>query len=147
MVINLIIFIILGVISYKICDKSFLEKETTKSIKDSTKIIFRISFILSNLILAFIILYIILPVYNFDIILWKLFLTFFSFYFFYFLPFYLIYKTFFIWVIAIIMLFCVSRNFIIFVIIYFSNRSMNKFSKAFFNSISRFGTHFKIRYF
>ena len=92
MVINVIIFIIVGVISYKICDKSFLEKETTKSIKDSTKIIFRLSFILSNLILAFIILYIILPVYNIDIILWKLFLTFFSFYFFYFLPFYLIYN-------------------------------------------------------
>ena len=94
MVINIIIFIIVGIISYKICDKSFFEKETIKNISISTIIIFRISFILSNLILTFIILYIILPVYNFDIILWKLFLTFFSFYFFYFLPFYLIYNLF-----------------------------------------------------
>ena len=92
MVINLIILIIISIISYKICNKSFLEKEELKGINRWTVIIFQISFILSNLVITFIILYIILPVNNYDIILWKLFLTFFSFFFFYFLPFYLIFN-------------------------------------------------------
>ena len=92
MVINLIILIIISIISYKICNKSFLEKEELKGINRWTVIIFQISFILSNLVIAFIILYIILPVNNYDIILWKIFLTFFSFFFFYFLPFYLIFN-------------------------------------------------------
>ena len=91
MVINIIILIIISIISYKICNKSFLEKAESKNIRKSTIIIFQISFILCNLIISFIILYIILPVNNFDLILWKLFLSFFSFFFFYFLPFYLIY--------------------------------------------------------
>ena len=91
MVINIIILIIISFISYKICSKSFLEKVESKNIRKSTIIIFQISFILCNLIISFIILYIILPVNNFDLILWKLFLSFFSFFFFYFLPFYLIY--------------------------------------------------------
>ena len=92
MVINLIILIIISIISYKICNKSFLEKEELKGINRWTVIIFQISFILSNLVITFIILYIILPVNNYDIILWKLFLAFFSFFFFYFLPFYLIFN-------------------------------------------------------
>ena len=92
MVINLIILIIISIISYKICNKSFLEKEELKGINRWTVIIFQISFILSNIVITFIILYIILPVNNYDIILWKLFLTFFSFFFFYFLPFYLIFN-------------------------------------------------------
>ena len=83
MVINLIILIIISIISYKICNKSFLEKEELKGINRWTVIIFQISFILSNIVITFIILY---------IILWKLFLAFFSFFFFYFLPFYLIFN-------------------------------------------------------
>jgi len=92
MVINLIILIIISIISYKICNKSFLEKEELKGINRWTVIIFQISFILSNLVITFIILYIIFPVKNYDITLWKIFLIFFSFFFFYFLPFYLIFN-------------------------------------------------------
>ena len=92
MVINLIILIIISLISYKICNKSFLEKEELKGINRWTVIIFQISFILSNLVITFIILYIIFPVKNYDITLWKIFLIFFSFFFFYFLPFYLIFN-------------------------------------------------------
>lgn len=92
MLINLIILIIISFISYKICDKSFHEKEELKNSSKITIIIFRISFILCNLITAFIILYILFPINNYDIYFWKFFLTLFSSYFFYFLPFYLIYN-------------------------------------------------------
>ena len=92
MVINLIILLIISYISYKICNKSFLEKEGLKGINKITIIIFQMSFILSNLIITFIILFIILPVNDYDLLLWKLFLIFFAFFFFYFLPFYLIYN-------------------------------------------------------
>ena len=92
MVLNLIFLIIISVISYKIGNKTFLEKEELKNINNWTKIFFQISFVLSNLIISFIVLYIILPVNYYDIILWKIFLIFLSFFFFYFLPFYLIYN-------------------------------------------------------
>ena len=92
MVINLIILIIIGFISCKIGKKSFLDKKELKSISKWTKIIFQISFVLSNLIITFIILYILLPLNQYDIILWKSFLIFVSFFFFYFLPFYLLYN-------------------------------------------------------
>jgi len=88
---------LLGIISYAcyiLCNKSFLVKEEFKNVERSTIIIFQISFILSNLVISFIILYAIFPINTFDMFLWKFFLTLFSLYFFYFLPFYLIYKTF-----------------------------------------------------
>ena len=87
MVINLIILIVTSFISYKIGNKSFLEKKELQGINKWTKIFFQISFVLSNLVITFIILYIILPVNQYDIMLWKLFLIFLSFFFFYFLPF------------------------------------------------------------
>ena len=93
-VINLIILFAISFASYKIANKSFLEKDELKGINKWTIIIFQTSFILSNLIISFIVLYIILPVNKYDILLWKLFLTFFSFFFFYSLPFYLIYNLF-----------------------------------------------------
>ena len=86
------LLIIISIISYIICNKSFLEKEEFKGISKTAVIIFQTSFVLSNLIITFIILFIILPVNDYDLILWKLFLTIFSFFFFYFLPFYLIYN-------------------------------------------------------
>ena len=92
MLINLIILIVTSFISYKIGNKSFLEKKELQGINKWTKIFFQISFVLSNLVITFIILYIILPVNQYDIMLWKLFLIFLSFFFFYFLPFYLLYN-------------------------------------------------------
>ena len=94
MVINIIILAIISYISYMICNKSFLLKEEFKNAEQTTIIIFQISFILSNLVITFILLYMLFPVNNFDLLLWKSFLTLFSFFFFYFVPFYLIYKTF-----------------------------------------------------
>ena len=92
MLINIVILAIIGFACYKICNKSFFDTKEFKSVEKYTIIIFQISFILSNLVISFIMLYIILPVNNFDIYLWNFFLTFFSLFFFYFLPFYLIYK-------------------------------------------------------
>ena len=94
MLLNLVISFIIGFICYIISNNSFLAKEELKGIKIWTKIIFRISFILSNLVTTYIVLYIIFPVNKYDLLLWKLFLTFFSFFFFYSLPFYLIYTLF-----------------------------------------------------
>ena len=94
MVINLVILGIISYASYILCNKSFLVKEEFQNVERTTIIIFQISFILSNLVISFILLYAIFPINNFDMFLWKFFLTLFSFYFFYFLPFYLIYKTF-----------------------------------------------------
>ena len=94
MVINIILLGIISYACYILCNKSFLVKEEFKNVERSTIIIFQISFILSNLVISFIILYAIFPINTFDMFLWKFFLTLFSFYFFYFLPFYLIYKTF-----------------------------------------------------
>lgn len=94
MVINIILLGIISYACYILCNKSFLVKEEFKNVERSTIIIFQISFILSNLVISFIMLYAIFPINTFDMFLWKFFLTLFSFYFFYFLPFYLIYKTF-----------------------------------------------------
>ena len=94
MVINIILLGIISYACYILCNKSFLVKEEFKNVERSTIIIFQISFILSNLVISFIILYAIFPINTFDMFLWKFFLTLFSLYFFYFLPFYLIYKTF-----------------------------------------------------
>ena len=94
MVINIILLGIISYACYILCNKSFLVKEEFKNVEHSTIIIFQISFILSNLVISFIMLYAIFPINTFDMFLWKFFLTLFSLYFFYFLPFYLIYKTF-----------------------------------------------------
>ena len=94
MVINIILLGIISYTCYILCNKSFLVKEEFKNVERSTIIIFQISFILSNLVISFIMLYAIFPINTFDMFLWKFFLTLFSLYFFYFLPFYLIYKTF-----------------------------------------------------
>ena len=94
MVINIMLLGIISYACYILCNKSFLVKEEFKNVERSTIIIFQISFILSNLVISFIILYAIFPINTFDMFLWKFFLTLFSLYFFYFLPFYLIYKTF-----------------------------------------------------
>ena len=94
MVINIILLGIISYACYILCNKSFLVKEEFKNVERSTIIIFQISFILSNLVISFIMLYAIFPINTFDMFLWKFFLTLFSLYFFYFLPFYLIYKTF-----------------------------------------------------
>ena len=94
MVINIMLLGIISYACYILCNKSFLVKEEFKNVERSTIIIFQISFILSNLVISFIMLYAIFPINTFDMFLWKFFLTLFSLYFFYFLPFYLIYKTF-----------------------------------------------------
>ena len=56
MVINIIILAIISYISYMICNKSFLLKEEFKNAEQNTIIIFQISFILSNLVITFILL-------------------------------------------------------------------------------------------
>lgn len=82
MVINIILLGIISYACYILCNKSFLVKEEFKNVERSSIIIFQISFILSNLVISFIMLYAIFPINTFDMFLWKFFLTLFSFYFF-----------------------------------------------------------------
>ena len=98
MVIIIILLGLIGGLSFYLCDKVFGTTEQITQSKLLTKIIFQISFILSNLFLSCIIL----MIFNVDsfqtnqanLYLWKLFLIVFSVFFYYLLPFYLIYNFF-----------------------------------------------------
>lgn len=94
MIILIILLCLIGGISYYICQKAFFDKEEVKKSSSKTRIIFIISFIMSNLILSFIILQVMLTITESDLKLWKFFLIIFSVFFYYFLPFYLIYHLF-----------------------------------------------------
>jgi len=94
MIILIILLCIIGGISFYVCEKAFFQKEEITKSSQTTRIIFRITFIISNLILSFVILQVILTITESDLLLWKFFLIVFSIFFYYFLPFYLIYNLF-----------------------------------------------------
>ena len=94
MIILIILLSIIGGISFYVCEKAFFNKEEIKKSSRTTRIIFRITFIISNLILSFVILQLILTITESDLLLWKFFLIVFSIFFYYHLPLYLIYNLF-----------------------------------------------------
>ena len=94
MIILIILLSIIGGISYYVCEKAFFNKEEITKSSPTTRVIFRITFVISNLILSFVILQVILTITDSDLLLWKFFLIVFSIFFYYFLPLYLIYNLF-----------------------------------------------------
>ena len=94
MIILIILLCIIGGISFYVCEKAFFSKEEITKSSPTTRVIFRITFIISNLILSFVILQVILTITDSDLLLWKFFLIVFSIFFYYFLPLYLIYNLF-----------------------------------------------------
>ena len=94
MIILIILLCIIGGISFYVCEKAFFSKEEITKSSPTTRVIFRITFIISNLILSFVILQVILTITESDLLLWKFFLIVFSIFFYYFLPLYLIYNLF-----------------------------------------------------
>ena len=94
MVISIILLIIVGGISYYVANKVFFTKEEVIKSNPITKAIFRISFVISNLILAFDILQLILTTSKSNLSLWKFLLIVFSIFFYYLLPLYLSYNLF-----------------------------------------------------
>ena len=94
MIILIILLCIIGGISFYVCEKAFFSKEEITKSSPTTRVIFRITFVISNLILSFVILQVILTITESDLLLWKFFLIVFSIFFYYFLPFYLIYNLF-----------------------------------------------------
>ena len=94
MIILIILLSIIGGISFYVCEKAFFNKEEITKSSPTTRVIFRITFVISNLILSFVILQVILTITESDLLLWKFFLIVFSIFFYYFLPLYLIYNLF-----------------------------------------------------
>ena len=94
MIILIILLSIIGGISFYVCEKAFFNKEEITKSSPTTRVIFRITFVISNLILSFVILQVILTITDSDLLLWKFFLIVFSIFFYYFLPLYLIYNLF-----------------------------------------------------
>ena len=94
MAITLILLCIIGGISYYACRKLFFAKEEIIKSNNTTRNFFKITFIISNMILSFIILQLIFTINDLDLILWKYFLIIFSIFFYYILPFYLFYNLF-----------------------------------------------------
>ena len=94
MIILIILLCIIGGISFYVCEKAFFNKEEITKSSPTTRVIFRITFVISNLILSFVILQVILTITDSDLLLWKFFLIVFSIFFYYFLPLYLIYNLF-----------------------------------------------------
>ena len=94
MFINLILLILIGGASFYFCKKIFFEKEEVIKSNIITRIFFQISFIISNLILSFIILQLLITIDDSDLFFWKFFLIIFSVFFYYILPLYLIYNLF-----------------------------------------------------
>ena len=94
MFINLILLCIIGGISFYFCKKIFFQKEEVIKSNNITRIIFQITFVISNLILSFIILQLLITINDSDLLFWQFFLTIFSIFFYYLLPLYLIYNLF-----------------------------------------------------
>ncbi len=93
-IVTIILLCLIGGACFYLCDKIFFYKEEVKKSSSMTRIVFRTSFIMSNLILAFVIFQVILTINETDLKLWRLFLFIISIFFYYFLPFYLIYNLF-----------------------------------------------------
>lgn len=94
MVISLILLCIIGGISFYSCRKIFFDKEEVIKSNSITQIILQITFVMSNLILSFVIIQLLLTINESDLKLWKLFLFIISIFFYYLLPLYLIYNLF-----------------------------------------------------
>ena len=86
--VNIFLCIIAGVCFY-FGEKAFFKKEDLEKASKLTLIVFRISFIMSNFILSFLIFQLLISVKDSELILWKLFLTVFSIFFYYILPYYI----------------------------------------------------------
>ena len=86
MFINLILLCIIGGISFYFCKKIFFQKEEVIKSNNITRIIFQITFVISNLILSFIILQLLITINDSDLLFWQFFLTIFSIFFYYLLP-------------------------------------------------------------
>ena len=93
-ILSIILLCIIGGISFYVCNKAFIKNEEVKKCNPITRIIFQITFIISNLILSLDILQLILPINNLDLLLWKFFLIIFSIFFYYLLPLFLFYNLF-----------------------------------------------------
>ena len=94
MIINLILLCIIGGASFYFCKKIFFQKEEVKKSNNMTRVFFQITFVISNLILSFIILQLLITIDDSDLLFWKFFLIIFSIFFYYILPLYLIYNLF-----------------------------------------------------
>ena len=94
MVISLILLCIIGGISFYSCRKIFFDKIEVIKSNSISKIILQITFVMSNLILSFVIIQLLLTINESDLKLWKLFLFIICVFFYYLLPIYLIYNLF-----------------------------------------------------
>ena len=94
MVISLILLSIIGGISFYSCRKIFFDKEEVIKSNSLSKIILQITFVMSNLILSFVIIQLILTINESNLKLWKFFHFIICTFFYYSLPFYLIYNLF-----------------------------------------------------
>ena len=94
MVISLILLCIIGGISFYSCRKIFFDKEEVIKSNSISQIILQITFVMSNLILSFVIIQLILTINESDLKLWKIFLFIICVFFYYLLPIYLIYNLF-----------------------------------------------------
>ena len=94
MVISLILLCIIGGISFYSCRKIFFDKEEVIKSNSISKIILQITFVMSNLILSFVIIQLLLTINELDLKLWKIFLFIICVFFYYLLPIYLIYNLF-----------------------------------------------------
>ena len=93
-IITIILLCLIGGICFYFCDKIFFKKEEVIKSSSMTRIIFRTAFIMSNLVLSFVIFQVLLTINETDLKLWRFFLIIISIFFYYFLPFYLIYHLF-----------------------------------------------------
>ena len=94
LIITIILLCLIGGICFYLCDKIFFKKEEVIKSSSMTRIVFRTTFIMSNLVLSFIIFQVLLTINETDLKLWRFFLIIISIFFYYFLPFYLIYHLF-----------------------------------------------------
>ena len=94
MIISFILLCVIAGVCFYLCDKIFFNKEEVMRSSSLTRIVFRATFIMSNLILSFVIFQILLPTNDYDLKLWRFFLIIISIFFYYFLPLYLIYHLF-----------------------------------------------------
>ena len=93
-IISFILLCIIGGACFYLCDKIFFQKEEVIRSSSMTQIVFRTTFIMSNLILSFELFQILLSINESDLKLWRFFLTIISIFFYYCLPLYLIYNLF-----------------------------------------------------
>lgn len=94
MVLSIIFIILVGGISYYAANKVFFSKEEIIKSNPLSRIIFQITFIISNIVVSFDILQLIITINHVDLILWKLLQIFFSIFFYYLLPLYFSYNLF-----------------------------------------------------